>query len=666
MNLRPLLLATSAAFAALMAHDGVTATTSWKGSPNANWSASANWTSGTPGAGDTASFDSNFTGANQPNVNGSTTLGQILAASSLAKNVTITTGTNTLTLSGVGGVAINAQQTANSLTIAGRIEFEGAQTIAVNNGSAAIDLDITANVIDKWYTSITKTGTGTMRLSGNNTFQGPLTISNGIVIAASNNALGASTWNNSIANGAALHLTGGITVNEGSFQVRGTGPDGQGAMVALSGANIFNGTLTVSQNATVGANSGASLAFTGDIDLANNLTFAGAGNFNASGQIYGSGVFTKTGSGTLQFSGGSHNINGTRLDVLEGTVELNRAGKHLNTTQGPIVGTTSGPAATLKLLTNQQIRDDLFVDVRESGTFDLNGFNESVAGLRLTGGNVQTGAGTLTIANAGGDEIHSYASTQTATLSGKLTSALAQGVTITTDNGAAAVDLNISAAISGSAVKWTKKGTGTLEYSGTQANTFTGQTIIDAGTLRLNKSSGVDAISGSSVRVNSGGTLQLANSNQIKNSTTMILDGGTFSTGATTGFSEKLGTLTLSSNSTIDLGTGIHLLEFSNSSSIAWNGTLTIYDWVGSPSGGTQGRIFFGNNASGLTSAQLAQISFDGFGPGAILLSSGELVPIAIPEAETIFAALALGGLFLWRERRRLRTIFLSVRRARA
>src|SRR5690606_16943520 len=117
-------------------------------------------------------------------------------------------------------------------------------------------------------------------------------------------------------------------------------------------------------------------------------------------------------------------------------------------------------------------------------------------------------------------------------------------------------------------------------------------------------------------------------------------DGGTFSTGATTGFAEKLGTLTLSSNSTIDLGTGIHLLEFSNSSSIAWSGTLTIYDWVGSPSGGTQGRIFFGNNASGLTSAQLAQISFNGFGPGAILLSSGELVPIAIPEAETVFAAL--------------------------
>lgn len=639
----------------------VAATTSWKGAPNANWSASANWTSGTPGSGDIASFDSSFTGANQPNVNASTTIGQILAASSLAKNLTIATGANTLTLAGVGGTAIDYQASPSSMTITGRVEFQGAQTINVANGSAAVDLDISANIIDKWYTSITKTGDGTLRLSGTNTFDGPFTISNGVIIAASNNALGSSTWNNSIASGAALHLTG-IDFTEGSIQVRGTGPDGKGAMVALSGANTYSGTLTVAANATVGASSGASLALTGPIDLASDLTFTGAGNFNASGQIFGSGVFTKTGSGTLQFSGGSYDINGTRLDVLEGTVELNRAGKSLNTNQGPIVGTTSGPAATLKLLTNEQIRNDLFVDVRESGTFDLNGFNESVAGLRLTGGAVQSGAGTLTIANAGGDEIRSFASTQTATISGKLASNLSQGVTITTADGAPAVDLNISAAISGSATMWTKKGTGVLQYSGTAANTFTGQTIIDAGTLRLNKSSGVDAISGSSVRVNSGGTLQLANANQIKNTTTMTLAGGTFSTGATVGFSEQLGALTLSGNSSIDLGTGVHLLQFANSSSIAWTGTLTIYDWVGTTSGGTQGRIFFGSNASGLTSSQLAKITFDGFGPGAILLSSGELVPVAIPEPETIAAALGIAALFGWRERRRILSLLSKAR----
>lgn len=629
------------------------ATTSWKGSPNANWTASANWTSGTPGSGDIAGFDSNFTGPNQPTVNASTTVGQILASSSLGKNLTIATGANTLTLAGVGGTAINYQASPYSMTLTGRVEFQGTQTIHVADGAAAVDVDISANIIDKWNTSLVKTGAGTLRLSGNNTFAGTLTVSDGIVIAASNTALGTSTWNNSISSGAALHLTG-ISLTEGSIEVRGTGPDGRGALVALSGANTFNGTLLAAANATVGANAGASLALTGPINLTNDLTFTGAGNFNASGQIYGAGVLTKTGSGTMQFSGGSSDINGKRLDVLEGTVELNRSGRYLNTTESPIVGTTSGPAATLKLLANEQIRNDLFVDVRESGTFDLNGFNEGIAGLRLTGGTVQTGTGTLTIANAGGDEIRTHASSQTATISGKLASNLSQGVTITTADGTAAVDLDISAAISGTAAKWTKAGSGVLQYSGTAANTFTGQTIIDAGTLRLNKSAGVDAISGSSIRVNSGGTLQLANANQIKNTTTLTLAGGTFSTGATVGFSEQLGALTLSGNSSIDLGTGIHLLQFANSSSIAWTGTLTIYNWTGTTTGGSQGRIFFGNNASGLTSSQLAKITFDGFGPGAILLSSGELVPIAIPEPETIAAALGIAALFGWRERRRI------------
>lgn len=565
----------------------------------------------------------------------------------------VNTGTGSLTLSADPAIISNAY--SSSATIAGNISLQGSKTIQVADGSAAIDLDITANVLDMWYTSITKTGAGTLRLSGNNTFQGPMTISQGVVVAASNTALGTSTWGNSVSSGAALHLTSGITVNEGNLAINGTGTDGNGALQALSGANTFTGTLTASTAATVGASSGASLSFTGTIDLSADLTFAGAGNFDASGPVYGSSVLTKTGTGTLQFSGTSYDISGKRLDVLEGTVELNRAGRQINMNEGPTVGTTSGPAATLKLLTNDQIRNDLFVDIKESGTFDLNNHNEGLAGLRLYGGTVQTGTGTLTITNSGGDEIHSYASTQTATISGKLASNLAQGVNIAVDDGTPSTDLNVSAAVSGSATNWTKKGAGTLEFSGSSANTYTGQTIVDSGTLRLNKTSGVDAISGSSITVNSGGTLLLGNSNQIKNTTNLTLDGGTFSTGATVGYAEQLGALTLSSNSSINLGTGIYLLQFANSSAFSWTGTLTIYGWsgtMGSP--GTAGRIFFGSNASGLTSSQLAQISFNGFSGGAILLSNGELVPVVIPEPGVVFAALLVAGLVGWKERRRL------------
>ena len=444
-------------------------------------------------------------------------------------------------------------------------------------------------------------------------------------------------------------------MSTGNIDIRAR-TDGAGALVSISGSNSYNnsGTITAVEAATIGAAAGASLDLTGSINLANNVTFAGAGNFNVSAATSGAGNLIKTGSGTLLFSGTGSDINGNRLDVLEGTVELNRPGRLLNTVQHTIVGTTSGPAATLRLLTSNQIRDDHFVNVYESGTFNLNNHNEGLSGLRLYGGTIMSGTGTLSIVNAGGDEIHSYASSQTATISGNIRSDLAQGITITTDQGQAAIDLDISAAFSGSVVTVTKQGDGLLQFSGTQANTYTGQTIINAGTVLLNKTAGVDAIAGSSITVNSGGTLRLANNNQINNTTPLALNGGTFSTGATTGYSDTLGTLTLSSTSTLDLGTGVHQLVFANSSAIVWSGTLLINGWTGAgASPGTQGQIFFG--VGGLTSTQLAQISFDGFQPGAMLLASGELVPIhPIPEAKVVGGAIALAAFVAWCERRRL------------
>lgn len=608
---------------------------------------------------------------NQINDSSTVTLqssGQLLFNGSYAETVAsldmtgglVDTGSGTLTLT--ANPAIITRASTNTAEIKGNLLLQGTTTIQVADGGAAIDLDISANIGDRYYTSLTKTGDGTMRLSGSNSFQGPFVISNGVVIAAHNNSLGnTGTWGNTVANGAALHLSGGISMAEGNLEIAGTGPNGNGALVSIAGSNSFTGTLKAASAATVGALTGTSLTLNGSIDLANDLTFSGAGDYKVLSAVFGSGgVLTKTGSGTLQFAGTS-TISGKRLDVLEGVVELNRTNVTLNMNEGPTVGTTSGPSATLKLLAPNQIRDDHFVTVRESGTFDLNGNNEGLAGLRLYGGAVKTGAGTLTIVNAGGDEIHSYASSQAATVSGNLRSDLAQGIRITTEDGAAAVDLDISAAFSGSVSKVTKDGAGLLKFSGTNANTYTGQTIVDDGILALGKTAGVDAIAGSSIKVNSGGTVRLDNDNQIKNTTSLILNGGTFLTGETAGHSETLNTLTLSSTSTIDLGTGSHQLVFANSSAISWTGTLIISNWTGlGGSSGTQGQIFFG--VGGLTATQLANVQFDGYGPGAMLLPTGELVPI--PEAGQIAAVLAVAAAIFWRERARLRTLLRRWTRA--
>jgi hypothetical protein len=78
------------------------------------------------------------------------------------------------------------------------------------------------------------------------------------------------------------------------------------------------------------------------------------------------------------------------------------------------------------------------------------------------------------------------------------------------------------------------------------------------------------------------------------------------------------------------LGTGVHSLTFSNSSAVTWTAakTLTITGWTGSSAeGSTAGKIFVGTDNTGLTLAQLAQITFTGHPVGAKILPSGEIIP---------------------------------------
>lgn len=168
---------------------------------------------------------------------------------------------------------------------------------------------------------------------------------------------------------------------------------------------------------------------------------------------------------------------------------------------------------------------------------------------------------------------------------------------------------DVTAVISGAGASVTKNGSGTLTFSG--SNSYSGATTITAGTLRLGAA------------------------NVIADASNVTLNGGTFSTGATAGFSETAGTLNLNASSTIAFGTGAHNLTFANSSAVSWasGATLTITGWSGGYNGtaGTGGRLFIGSTAFGLTSSQLLQIYFvnGGLSYTATQLSTGEVVPTA-------------------------------------
>lgn len=164
---------------------------------------------------------------------------------------------------------------------------------------------------------------------------------------------------------------------------------------------------------------------------------------------------------------------------------------------------------------------------------------------------------------------------------------------------------------------------GTVDFTGAISGTG-GITKTSTGTVKLSNTN--NSYSGNTI-INSG-TLILGTSEVISNSSNLVLNGGILSTGSGIGYSETLGSLQLLNNATIALGSGSHNLTFTNSNAVLWTAgkTLTITGWDGS----CKGRIFISSNNSSLTTSQLAQITFSGYGSGAALLTTGELMPVGL------------------------------------
>lgn len=181
----------------------------------------------------------------------------------------------------------------------------------------------------------------------------------------------------------------------------------------------------------------------------------------------------------------------------------------------------------------------------------------------------------------------------------------------------------------------------------------------------MNNGSG-NALDGIANIVINGGSLLLSGDNQIVDTANMDLAGGTFDAD---GNDEVLGTLTLSSDSSIDLGTTSSILDFADSSGLelAWTTSgqlLSILDYTGDTNGGGIDQIIF--NSQGLTDSQLAAIRFvNPWGSGLTIgarWQGNEIVPV--PEPSTYLGAGLILTLIGWRERRRLQTLIGKFRQA--
>ena len=147
---------------------------------------------------------------------------------------------------------------------------------------------------------------------------------------------------------------------------------------------------------------------------------------------------------------------------------------------------------------------------------NLNGFSDSLGGLTLIIG--PNGGAAVNLGASGSMPLTGNVSVQTlgtgnpngATISGgtlplnvfgDFGAALTR--TFLVNDGATGDDLTITSAITdGSGLRSanvTKQGVGTLVYGGTAANTYTGTTTVNEGTLALNKPAGVNAFAGALV-----------------------------------------------------------------------------------------------------------------------------------------------------------------------
>jgi autotransporter-associated beta strand protein len=389
-----------------------------------------------------------------------------------------------------------------------------------------------------------KVGTGTLTLSGINTYGGGTTVNAGTLLLSGAGTLG-HTDNPTVVSGGTLDL-GGTTQTQ--------------AVLNQFGGTVQNGTINVAAYQIAGGTlaAGTTVSATNSFDMQ-------AGTVN--GVLEGAASLSKTTAGTVTLSGVNTYSGGTFIDggVLSFSQDSNlgAASGGLTFNGGTLRDTNLGLPLVLsptRAITLNSAGGTF--DVANGGPFDVLSISSPIGG---PGGLTKIGAGNLVLfgtnsyggatdINAGTLEVgngNAIPDTSAVTVAGGAALALGNNETIgslagagnvfspissgnvTLTTGADNSSTTFSGVISnGTALNLTlaltKVGTGTMTLSGN--NAYTGPTTINAGTLSVNGS----IASSTLTTVNAGGTL---GGNGIVGNTT--INGGTLSPG------NSIGTLTV-------------------------------------------------------------------------------------------------------------------------
>ncbi|WP_024850362.1 autotransporter family protein [Hydrogenovibrio kuenenii] len=418
----------------------------------------------------------------------------------------VISGTGDFVKTGAGGLALNKANTYTGITTV----TEGTLNVTGSIASTTVNVD-TGGKLQVGGSSIadaaalTLSGTGDLSLTGSETI-GSLASASGTstVIIYSNKTL--TTGDAADTTFAGVISDGGAFASDiGNLAKTGTGT------FTLTGANTYTGTTTVTE-----------------------------GTLNVTGSIASTTVNVDTG-GKLQVGGSS--IADAAALTLNGTGQLQITSSE---TIGSLASASGTSTVTLgaNTLTTGDATDTTFAGVA-SGTGGLT--KTGTGTFTLTGANTYTGgttimAGTLQIGSGGSI--------------GSITGDIANNSKLTFNRSDVLTYGNV---ISGTG-SLTKLGAGSLNLS--NANTYTGTTTVNAGTLSVNGS-----IINSTTTVNTGGAL---GGNGTVGS--VYIAGGTVAPG------NSIGTLNVNGNVDFSAG-GVYAVEIDdagNTDLIKASGTATL------------------------------------------------------------------------------------------
>lgn len=401
-------------------------------------------------------------------------------------------------LSGEGSLVILGGGTATfntSLTHTGGTTISaGTMSIGAGGTAGSITGDILNNAAVQFsrsdaYTyagiisgtgNLIKIAAGTTTLTGSNSYSGTTTISGGSLRIAHANALGSGTSTISIPANTALELIGGISLSR-NLSSASAGISSGGSLRNISGNNILNGNYIQTNASRINSDSDTlTLSNSGTLSGTFTLTLGGSGNINVERAIaISTAGLTKDGSGTVLLSA---------ANTYTGTTTLSG-------------GTTR--FATVQSLYNNNtanwIKTKIIVNTGAVFAINVGGTNE------FTTANVSTLLTNLltTINNNG---LRSGSSIGFDTTNSPSDFTISSNITNSTGTGSGSVGV-------------VKLGIGTLILSG--SNTYSGQTTINAGTL---KAGNATCFGTSTIVLNAGATLDLSG---FTISNTIINNGGT-------------------------------------------------------------------------------------------------------------------------------------------